>query len=123
MKYTIVSALLLFATIANAQTMDSTAKKTDIVAQKVIGYFKAQHPDSAYALTGKSFQDKISSESFTSIFTGQILPLNNFENVSFVSSTDGINKYKISGTPDLELLIGLDEIGKVETLLVKPYTE
>lgn len=48
--------------------------------------------------------------------------MNNFQNVTYISTTNGVNKYKVAGTPDLQLLIGLDEKNKLETLLIQPFS-
>lgn len=119
-KLTIVACFLSVAAIAQVKTVPS--KQLDSVAAKVIHYFQQKQPDSVYLMTGKSFREKITSENFTSITTTKIFPVNDFSKVSFVSNDGGVSKYKVAGTPDLQLLIGLDADDKIETLLVQQYS-
>ena len=41
--------------------------------------------------------------------------------VSFVKTINGINKYKVEGSPELQLLISVDKENKIETLLIQPF--
>ena len=112
---------LLFSFIAQSQTVPGSL--TDSISLKVIHYLQVQQPDSIYNLVGKNFRDKISQENFKAICVNQLFPLNDFKNVVYVSNNGGINKYKVSGAPDLQLLIGLNSDKKIETFLVQPYAE
>jgi hypothetical protein len=130
MKWIIVFCISIFfslfthAQVQDSKTaQDSKTKKTDSIAQKVISFLKNKQPDSVYAMSGKNFREKITPENFNSITTTQILPINNFEKVTFVSYLQGINKYKVDGSPILQLMIGLDAENKIETLLIQPYVE
>ena len=89
----------------------------------VIHYLQTKQTNSIYALAGENFKSKISAADFKSISETQVFPLNNFQNVTYVSTTNGINKYKVAGTPDLQLLIGLDKENKLETFLIQGYSE
>ena len=115
--------ILCFCFLGKAQIKDEAAKKIDSVAQKVIYHLQKQQPDSVYAFTAPSFQEKITAENFNSILKDQLFPLNDFKLVTFISYADGINKYKVEGTPTLQLLVGLDELNKVQTLLIQPFAE
>ena len=53
----------------------------------------------------------------------QLFPLNDFKHAAFVKTTGGINKYKVAGSPELQLLVGLDAENKIETLLIQPFAE
>lgn len=121
MKSFILLAALFSPFLTTAQVKQIPPKKLDSVAQKVIAYFKVKQPDSIYAMTGKAFRDKITPENFSSITTTKILPLTDFKNVKFISSIQGISKYKVEGNPTLQLLIGLDVDDKIQTLLVQEY--
>jgi hypothetical protein len=37
--------------------------------------------------------------------------------------SNGINKYKISGSPELQLLVGLNEENMIQTLMIQPYKD
>lgn len=93
----------------------------DSVAARVIHYLQQQQPDSIYRMTGKAFQEKITAENFNSISTTKIFPLNDFKNVTFEKFESGISKYQVEGEPRLQLLIGLDDEKKIQTLLVQQY--
>lgn len=121
MKYIFLAAFAFFSGHIMAQSQNIPSKELDSVGQKVILYFKNKQPDSVYLMTGKDFRDKITAENFNSITTTQIFPLNDFENVKYVSYAQGISKYKVEGTPVLQLLIGLDATGKISTLLIQQY--
>jgi len=124
MKFLVIFMVSMsYAVCSNAQSMDASGKRTDSIAKKVIQFFKIKQPDSVYAMTGKAFREKITAENFAAITTTQILPMNNFEKVSFMNHTEGINKYKVDGTPPLQLMISLDIENKIETLLVQPYVD
>ncbi len=130
MKWIIVFCIsIFFSLFTHAQvpdskmTQDIKTKKTDSIAQKVISFLKNKQPDSVYAMSGKNFREKITPENFNSIATTQILPMNNFEKATFVSYLQGINKYKVDGSPILQLMLGLDAENKIETLLIQPYVE
>lgn len=119
----ILTGFCLAAIFSHAQIQDASAKKIDIAAQKIIRYLQHKQPDSIYAMAGISFRNKITQENFHAITMDQILPVNDFSNVAFVSYAKGINKYRVEGVPALQLMIGLDLQDKVETLLIQPYTD
>lgn len=112
-----------FFTCANAQTKTIAELKTDSIGNKVIQYLADHQADSLYDITGSKFQEKISRESFKDISENQLFVINDFKKVSFVKTVNGINKYKVEGSPELQLLVGLDSEFKIETLLIQPYSE
>src|SRR5215831_16005491 len=81
----------------------------DSISKVVIHYMQTKQADSIYALAGEHFKSQLTAENFKSIAEKQVFPMNSFQNVTYVSTTNGINKYKVAGTPDLQILIGLDE--------------
>ena len=105
-----------------SQTNNSNQKTLDSLSKIVIHYLQAKQSDSIYALAGESFRSQLSAENFRSISQNQVFKLNDFADTRYVNTTNGINKYKVSGKPDLELLIGLDTENKLQTLLVRPFT-
>ncbi|MDB5203675.1 MAG: class beta-lactamase-related serine hydrolase [Ferruginibacter sp.] len=109
--------------ICIAQPKSPVELKTDSIAWKIIGMLKRGQPDSLYELTGTAFRDQISADDFRSVVIDRLLPINKFETVSYVTSMEGINKYRVEGTPVLQLLVGLDADNKISTLLVQQYSE
>jgi len=115
--FTIITVLIIH--VAFSQTNSSNQTTLDSVSKVVIHYLQAKQADSIYALAGERFKSQLTAENFKSISEKQVFPLNDFQHVTYVSTTNGINTYKVAGTPDLQLLIGLDDKNKLETLLVK----
>ena len=105
-----------------SQVNNSNQSTLNSVSKIVIHYLQTKQSDSIYALAGESFKSQLSAENFRSISQNQVFPLNNFSNTTYVNTTNGINKYKVSGTPDLQLLIGLDKENKLQTLLIQPFS-
>lgn len=114
---------LLLNANAYAQTKTVMELKTDSIGSKVIQYLGDHQPDSIYMLVDDNFKNEVSAESFTSVCQNQLFPLNDFKNVAFAKTINGINKYKVNGTPALQLLVGLDSNYKIATLLVQPYKD
>ncbi len=102
--------------IANQNTLDSISKI-------VIHYLQDKEADSLYSLAGEHFKGQLTAENFKSIANNQVFPLNDFQKVTFISTENGVNSYKVDGTPALKLLISLDEKNKLETFLIKPFTD
>ncbi len=103
-------------TTANQNTLDSISKIA-------IHYLQAKEADSIYSLAGERFKSQLTAENFKSIANNQVFPLNDFQKVTFISTENGVNSYKVDGTPALKLLISLDEKNKLETFLIKPFTD
>ncbi len=118
--FTVIVALIMHT--AFSQTNNAYQVKLDSVSAIVIHYMQAKQADSIYALAGENFKNHLSKENFKSISENQIFPINDFQHVSFISTTNGINKYKLAGSPDLQLLISLDKDDKLETLLIQPFS-
>lgn len=121
--FCVIITCLIITQSVWAQTKTLLELKTDSIGYKVIQYLRDHQADSIYIITGRKFKENISAENFKSVSENQIFPVNDFKNVSFIKMTNHINKYKINGTPDLQLLIGLDSENKIETLLIQPYKE
>jgi hypothetical protein len=94
---------------------------TDSVSIQVIHYLQNKQADSIYNVAGEKFKSQIPGADFKSIAENQVFPLNNFQNVSFVKTVNGVNKYKVEGSPELQLLISLDKENKLETFLIQPF--
>lgn len=121
MKIALFCSLFFCSCFCSGQVNDKSSKKTDSIAQKVIHYFALKQPDSVYQLTGKAFREQITAENFTAITTSKIFPLTDFKLVKYISTANGINKYRVEGTPTLQLLVGLDTDDKISTLLVQEF--
>ncbi|MEP6467162.1 MAG: hypothetical protein ABJB05_12710 [Parafilimonas sp.] len=105
-----------------SQTNNASQNTLDSISKIVIHYLQAKEDDSLYALAGETFKSQITHENFKSISETQIFPINDFQKVTYVSTSNGISKYKVAGTPDLQLLIGIDAESKLETLLIQPFS-
>lgn len=122
-KIFIILISFIIITKVDAQTKTLLQLKTDSTGNKVIQCLRDHQPDSIYLMAGKTFKQNISQENFKSISENQLFPINDFKNVVFVKTENGINKYKVSGNPELQLLVGLDAKYEIETLLIQPYSE
>lgn len=106
-----------------AQNTTSAQRILDSVSQKAIYYLQQKQSDSIYAMAGENFRSHLSQEDFKQISMNQVFPLNDFKNVTFVKTVEGINKYKVDGSPELQLLIGLDKDNKLETFLIQAFSD
>jgi len=118
--FAVLAVLIIHA--AYSQTNNAYQTTLDSLSKIVIHYMQVKQADSIYALAGENFKTHITQQDFKSISETQIFPLNDFEHVTYLNTTNGISKYKIAGTPDLQLLIGLDKENKLETLLIQPFS-
>ena len=121
-KIVFIIVTVLIVHTGFSQSNSSYQTTLDSLSKVVIHYLQLKQTDSLYALAGADFKTQITAESFKSISENQIYPLNNFQNISFVSTTNGINKYKVAGSPDLQLLISLDKQNKLQTFLIQPFS-
>ena len=123
MKKAAISAVFTFIIHAGFSQTNAYQITLDSISKIVIHYFQTKQADSIYGLAGKDFRDQMTQANFKSVSENQIFTLNNFQAVTFTKTTNGINKYKVAGTPDLQLLIGLDKENKLQTLLIQPYSK
>jgi hypothetical protein len=122
-KIALILVTIVITHTAFSQTNNTNQKTLDSISAVVIHYLQTKQTDSIYALAGERFRGQLSAENFKSISENQVFPLNDFQHVTFVSTTNGINKYKVTGSPDLQLLIGLDKENKLETFLIKAFSD
>ena len=123
MKKTFTGIITILIMHAGFGQVSNTSQTTlDSISAIVIHYMQVKQADSIYALAGEQFKSQLSAATFKSISETQVFPLNDFKSVTYVSTTNGINKYKIAGTPDLQMFIGLDKENKLETFLIQPYS-
>jgi len=100
--------------------MSPADQKTDVIARKVFAFINAHQTDSVYAYAGEGFTSKISLEKFREVSEDNIYPMTPFPDPVFKGSRNGLSRYKIG---QMQLLIGLDELGKYHTLLIQPYKD
>ena len=114
---TIVAVMIMHAGFGQTNTT-----VLDSVAAITIHYLQAKQADSIYALAGTDFKNTLTAEKFKAIAEGQVFPLNNFQKVTYINTTNGIKKYKVEGSPELQLLVGLDSENKLQTFLIQPFS-
>ena len=122
MKRSLFIVLLSVCAHASFCQMSQSQPAIDSVSNLVIHFLQEKQADSIYAMAGEEFKSKLSQSDFKSVAESQVFVFNDFKNTTFVSTTGGINKYKVTGTPELQLLVGLDEESKLYTLLIQPFT-
>lgn len=114
--------MLCICAHASFSQMYRSQPAIDSVSNLVIHFLQEKQADSIYAMAGEDFKSKLSQSDFKSVAESQVFLINDFKNITFVSTTSGINKYKVSGSPELQLLVGLDREAKLYTLLIQPFT-
>ena len=119
--FSIITVLIMHTGFAQVNNTYQTT--LDSISAIVIHYMQAKQADSIYTFAGELFRSKISAADFKSIAETQVFPLNDFKNVTYVNTANGISKYKVAGTPDLQLLISLDKENKLETFLIQSYSD
>jgi|SRR5690242_6105143 len=122
-KLSIIIIMVVSMQACLAQNTTSAQRILDSVSQKAIYYLQQKQSDSIYAMAGENFRSHLSQEDFKQISMNQVFPLNDFKNVTFVKTVEGINKYKVDGSPELQLLIGLDKDNKLETFLIQAFSD
>lgn len=106
--------------VACAQTQQ---QKTDSTCALVKKYFNEKDPQKLYDLTGEGFHKQQSWETFKNVSNTNLFPLGEIKETIFESSTNGVSKYKaVFASVNLDLLLSLDKSGKIETFLLRPYT-
>lgn len=121
-KFLLLFAFIVFILLASAQTKTLKEQKTDSIGKVVIQYLKDHRTDDIYKLTGDEFKSQLSLPDFKKICETQIFPMNDFKNVTFEKTENGINKYKVAGTPELQILIGIDDKDQLRTFFIQPYS-
>jgi len=117
--FTIIIALIIHTSFSQTNTSQT---KLDSISAIVIHYMQVKQADRIYALAGENFKNHLTQENFKSISEQQVFPLNDFQHISSISTANGINKYKVADTADLQLFIGLDKDDKLETSLIQPFS-
>lgn len=105
--------------ISRAQTTP-LEKKTDTVARQVMRLMNAHQTDSLYLLAGEHFKTQFDAATFKKVCDNGLYTLTPLPQALFVSSKNGVNKYKLN---DLQFLVSLDKQNKYEVLAVQGYQE
>jgi len=120
---------LLFVTLLLGTQLSLSAQRNqqsacDSVCGLVKRYINEKNTNALYDLTGETFKGILSDSAFRSILEQNLFPLGEIRETTFESSSDGVSKYKTKFVSVvLELLLGLDRVGKIETFQFEPYTD
>ena len=117
-------ATLFVATISSIKAQTTALeKKTDIVTRKAINFMNTNMPDSVYMLAGTVFKSEINAGLWANIYKNQFSKFLPFTKVTFISSSDSVNKYKLEGKVTLNCYISLDKLDKLNKFSFVPYRE
>ena len=123
MKRLFILALLLGMTTLS-QAQNNQQQKIDSVCSLVKKYFNEKNDSLLYSLTGESFHQQLSPESFKKIFDTNLFPLGEMKATTFEKMENGIALYKtVFPTATLSLLLSLDDKDKIAVFLFKPYVD
>jgi len=105
-------------------TQNAVQQKTDSVSKLFVKEFNLRNTKGLYELTGDVFKKALTYESFSSFCQNNLFPQGDMKEARFEKETNGISKYKVVfNVMNATMLIGLDRMGKIETLLFKPYVD
>jgi CubicO group peptidase (beta-lactamase class C family) len=99
-------------------TMNSAELKTDILARKVLRLFNEKKVDSIYFFAGDSFKSHIDAGKWKALAENSAFPLMPLPAPIFVSSKNGVNKYKVG---QYQFIFSLDKQEKFNTLALQTY--
>lgn len=117
---------LLIIVMMNAKCFSQTnpQQKIDSVCVLLKQYFNTKEADKLYTLTGEAFKKQLSPEAFKQICENNLFTLGQMKEVSFEKITNGVSKYKtVFAAGNFDLLLSLDKNDKLETFLIRPYTD
>jgi CubicO group peptidase (beta-lactamase class C family) len=116
-----ISLIILLINICLHASAQDQKIKNDSVSILVQQYFNAKNADSLYALAGNTFRQNLSEDQFKTICNNNLFPLGAMQ-IQFESFSNNISRYKAAfNSVNLVLLIGLNDQGKLQTLLFQPY--
>jgi CubicO group peptidase (beta-lactamase class C family) len=127
MRPTTILLLLLLTSTSFSQSGPETPyeKEVDEQAQLIKKYFNTKQVDSLYALMAPSFKKMVTKEALEQGMITQLAPYGIITKYDFISSKNGVNKYKTKMLAGLELqtLVGIDSTGLVNTFAMQPYKD
>jgi len=124
MRSTII-VLFVFIMASTASAQSRQQQKVDSIFQQVKKYFNEKNADAIYNLAGADFQKELSIDAFKDVANRQLFPLGEILEsslVSFVNNSTATYKLKFSSMT-LQLLMNLDDRGKLQLFLFQPYVE
>ena len=114
--------LVLFLESGFRSSAQFQQQKSDSVCLLIKKYFNETNVEQLYALCGKDFQKQLTLEALRLVCHNNLFPLGMIKEAIFESSANGLYKYKtVFTTVNLNLLLGIDNEDKIETLLFQPY--
>ncbi|MES2373341.1 MAG: serine hydrolase domain-containing protein [Bacteroidota bacterium] len=116
--------LLVLITMNLVCLAQTQQQKTDPVCALVKKYFNEKDASKLYDLTGEGFHQQLPWETFQNVCNTNLFPLGEIKETIFEGNISGVSKYKaVFATVNLDLLLKLDNIGKIATFIFKPYTD
>jgi CubicO group peptidase (beta-lactamase class C family) len=129
MKLNPVFCIVIFLSLSlitqNTMAQSLQQQKTDSVFQQVKKYFNAKQADSIYAVAGESFKKNLDAITFSDFVNQRLFPLGEIKQSTLISFVNNkIATYKLEfATLKLQLLMSLDDNGKLDYFLFQPYKE
>ncbi len=118
-----ISALLALITLNLVFRVEAQQQKMDSVCSLVKKYFNDKDAFKLYDLTAENFHKQLPWETFKNTSNTNLFPIGEMKETIFEGNTNGLSKYKaVFATVNLDLLLSLDKSGKIETFLLRPYT-
>lgn len=118
-----ILTLLIFITMNLASFAQTQQQEIDSVCLLVKKYFAEKDAQKLYDLTGENFHKQLPWETFKNLTNTNLFPLGVMKETVFEGFINGVSKYKaVFATVNLDLLLSLDKAGKIETFLLRPYT-
>jgi CubicO group peptidase (beta-lactamase class C family) len=105
---------------AKPVTMNQAELKTDMLARKILRLFNEKKADSIYFYAGDNFKSHIDAGKWKALAENSVFPLVPLPAPTFVSSKNGVNKYKVG---PYQFIFSLDKQEKFNTLALQPYQE
>ena len=121
--FIVITCLAITPSLHAQQPTTLQETKTDSVAKKVLYFFANKQADSAYTLAGVSFKAVLPYNKWIDVCEKQLYGLLPFKKVVFKRSKNGVNKYRMESVVPLQLLVGLDSLGKFQTFAIQPYQD
>jgi CubicO group peptidase (beta-lactamase class C family) len=119
----IVQILFFLFGVFNVKAQTTALElKTDKVARLAIKYLNGGLPDSVYNLVGEKLKKTLPVVSWNNAFK-QLSSISPFSEVTFISSKESINKYKLTGKITLNYYVSLDQENKLDNFSFVPYVE
>lgn len=125
MQFAMRRVLLTIICIALSQFLFAqNHTKMDSVVSIIAQHFNNKDADALYSMTGELFRSKLPHDQFTKIATDRLFPAGKISSTEFQKEAFGIAHYKLDfENGQLEMLVSLDETGRLKTFGFKPYSK